>query len=201
MTFGSRAWICVHAAVALVFCFGAQSPVLGDDDRGWGLEELLQGLSHVKSATTAYTEDQYLGLLTRPLHSSGVLVYVAPGRLEKDTLTPTRNSVIIDGDTLTFRAEKGRERAMPLAGHPEIGSFIESLRSTLNGDLASLMRLYRIDFTGMANDWILTLIPSDQKVRKLVRTVRITGTDYDLRSVEITYADGDRSVMIMQSGK
>src|SRR5690348_15790951 len=125
MTSGSRIWTCLRAAVTFMFCLGAPLPALAGDERNWPLEELLQGLSRVKNATTAYTEDQYLALLTRPLHSSGALVYVAPGRLEKNTLLPNRNSVIIDGDTLILRRENGQPRTMSLAVHPEIGAFIE----------------------------------------------------------------------------
>ena len=203
MTFGSsdRA---SRLAIALILCIGwgvAGLAVKADQapqvQPSWTLEQLMLGLSKIKNATTNFIEDQYIGILTKPLHSSGVLVYVAPSRLEKDSLVPTRQSVIIDGDKLTVRQANGQTRTVTLQDHPEIGAFVESLRSTLSGDLGILSRFYDVGFTGSADHWQLTLEPSDQKVRKLVKTIRIEGSNFSLSSVEILHADGDRSVMTM----
>lgn len=203
MTFGSSDKASRLAAV-LILCIGwgvAGLPVKADEvpqaQAGWTLEQLMLGLSKIKSATTDFGEDQYIGLLTKPLHSSGVLVYVAPSRLEKDSLAPSRQSVIIDGDKLTMRQSNGQTRTVMLQDHPEIGAFVESLRSTLSGDLGSLRRFYDVAFMGSADYWQLTLEPNDQRVRKLVKTIRIDGSNFSLNSVEILHADGDRSVMTM----
>src|SRR5258706_5633691 len=157
MTFGSsdRA---SRLAIALILCIGwgvAGLAVKADQapqvQPSWTLEQLMLGLSKIKNATTNFIEDQYIGILTNPLHSSGVLVYVAPSRLEKDSLVPTRQSVIIDGDKLTVRQANGQTRTVTLQDHPEIGAFVESLRSTLSGDLGILSRFYDVGFTGSAD--------------------------------------------------
>ena len=165
--------------------------------QGWSLDELMRGLAEIKSAKTGYTEDQYIGIATRPLRSSGELVYVAPSRLEKNTTAPSAQSVVIDGDKLTVRQARGRARTMSLGEHPEIGAFIESIRSTLSGDVTTLNRYYRVGLSGDADNWQLTLEPTDEKVGKLIKVVRIGGARYELGSVEIEHVDGDRSVMTM----
>jgi outer membrane lipoprotein-sorting protein len=185
------------AVLAFVLVLGWTGASAGETSSGWSLEQLMRGLSEIKNATTDYTEDQYIGILTKPLHSSGKLVYSAPDRLEKNTLMPSPQSVVIDGDTLTMRQGNGRPRSVTLSDHPEVGAFVESLRSTLSGDLTNLNRFYHVGFTGSEDRWQLTLDPTDEKVKKLIKTVRIEGSVYSLRSVEITQADGDRSVMTM----
>ena len=163
----------------------------------WSLDQLMQALSNVKSATSEFVEDQYIGVLTRPLHASGVLVYVAPKRLEKDVLAPARQSVVIDGDTLTMHQSNGRSRSFMLQDHPEIGGFVESLRSTLSGDLIGLNRFYTVGFTSSADRWELSLAPKDEQVRKLVKSILIDGSNLSLSSVKILQADGDRTIMTL----
>lgn len=163
----------------------------------WSLDQLMRGLAEIKSATTSYTEDQFIGIATRPLRSSGELVYVAPNRLEKNTTAPSPQSIVIDGDKLTLRQGRGRSRTMNLSDHPEIGAFIESIRSTLSGDVTTLNRYYQVALMGDADHWQLTLEPSDETVSKFVKVVRIDGSQYELNSVEIVHTDGDRSAMTM----
>src|SRR6185295_19200851 len=69
---------------------------------GWDLERLMQDLAQVKVAKGRFVERKYLGILTAPLESSGTLTYVAPSRLEKHTLTPRAESLVLDGDQLTM---------------------------------------------------------------------------------------------------
>ncbi len=184
--------------VAFALCVGAGSPLLAAQPQSaWTVDRLMDGLSKIKSARSNYTEDQYIDIVKAPLHSSGELVYVAPNRLEKNTLKPTPQSIVIDGDRLTMRQGRGRPRTVMLSDHPEIGAFIESLRSTLSGDLTSLNRFYEVRFEGTEDRWRLTLEPKGDEVKKLVKTVRIEGSHYDLLSVEIVHSDGDRSVMTM----
>jgi outer membrane lipoprotein-sorting protein len=168
----------------------------GESQQAWSLEQLMRGLSEIKSATTNYTEDQYIGIATRPLRASGELVYVAPNRLEKNTTAPSPQSIVIDGDKLTMRQGR-RSRTVNLGDHPEIGTFIESIRSTMSGDVTTLNRHYQVTLTGDADNWQLELEPTDEKVGKLVDVVRIGGSRYQLDTVEIVHTDGDRSVMTM----
>jgi outer membrane lipoprotein-sorting protein len=189
-----------RAVIALLFCLAAGFPATAAEGQGaWSLDQLMKGLSEIMGASTKYTEDQYIGIATKPLRSSGELVYAAPNRIEKNRLTPSQQSVVIDGDRLTMRQAKGRARTVRLSEHPEIGAFIESIRSTLSGDVAALNRYYKVAVMGDADQWELTLEPTDDRVRNLVNVVRIGGSQYTLLSVEIVHADGDRSVMTMEN--
>ena len=54
-------------------------------------------LAQRRHGEVPYSETDYLELLDRPLKSSGVLIYDAPDHLEKRTLRPRKETVILDG--------------------------------------------------------------------------------------------------------
>jgi hypothetical protein len=73
--------------------------------------------------------------------------------------------------------------------------FVESIRSTLAGDLALLRRFYEIALEGEERKWRLTLKPIDPKMQELIREIRIGGSRSRIDSVEFFESGGDRSVM------
>jgi hypothetical protein len=172
------------------------SPAQAAAGSGWGVEQLMQQLAQVKSAKHRYTERKQLRVLTAPLDSSGILVYQAPGHLEKHTLTPRAESLSLDGDVLTME-DKGRKqrRTLMLYDYPVIWAFVESIRSTLAGDWKTLSRFYQVEFEGEAQMWRLTLVPRDAKMKAVVSDIRISGSQAAIGMIEINEASGDRSVM------
>src|SRR3954467_4074603 len=68
---------------------------------GWNVAELMRTLAQVKIAKGRFVERRDLAALTAPLRSSGTLLYVAPGHLEKHTLKPAPESLVLEGDRLT----------------------------------------------------------------------------------------------------
>jgi hypothetical protein len=164
----------------------------------WDVDQLMATLAQRKTGQAHFTETKYLAALTRPVESSGELLFTAPDRLEKRTLLPTPETMVIQADMLTV--ERGGKRyTMPLANYPELAAFIESLRGTLAGDRTVLERYYRLSMSGRASRWTLTLAPVDSRMAAIVREVRIEGSHASLDRVEIRQADGDRSVMTIRA--
>jgi hypothetical protein len=161
---------------------------------GWNVQELMLHLAAVKNARAHFIERKYLRMLKKPLVSSGTLVYAAPGRLQKDTLQPNSEHLLVDGDTLSIERE-GKDQTLQLNDYPQIGAFIEAIRGTLAGDLAALERFYIVQLDGSAEDWQLALQPRDAKMQAIVRSVRIAGSAVHVTRIDTQEADGDRSVM------
>jgi outer membrane lipoprotein-sorting protein len=163
---------------------------------GWGVEQLMQSLAQVKSARGKFVERKYLAILSAPLEFSGVLVYTAPGRLEKHILLPNPESLVLEQDRLTMENKaRNQRRTLVLQDYPVIWAFVESFRSTLAGDLQTLSRFYRIGLEGSDDQWRLLLAPSEPKMQAMVREIRISGSKNRIRTIEILEAEGDRSVM------
>ena len=156
-------------------------------------KQLMKGLGENKASRAAFVEKKYLASLDRPLESSGELIYVAPSRLEKRTIKPKPEVLIVDGGTLTIE-RNGTKRSIALASFPEIAVFTESIRATLAGDLDALTRDYRVEVDGSPSQWRLTLLPSDPKIAALVSRVTVTGRDTRVEAIEVLQADGNRSL-------
>ena len=160
----------------------------------WSVDALMHALSQNPGGKARFVERKYLALLEAPIESTGELVYKAPDRLERHAFTPKRESMVLEGNTLTLDRESGRLH-MDLRDYPDAAALIESIRSTLAGDRAALERNYRLGVSGTRAAWTLDLSPSDAKIAERLLRIRIEGHDGRIDTVEILLADGDRSVM------
>jgi outer membrane lipoprotein-sorting protein len=160
----------------------------------WGIDQLMQGMAQTRSGHASFVEHKYIAMLDQPVESSGELFYTAPDKLEKRTLKPRPESMLLDGNSLTVE-QKGKRRVLPLQNYPEVAAFIDSIRGTLAGDRAALERVYQLNLSGDEQQWMLELQPLSARMKKVVEHIRIAGDRNELRTIEIRQADGDRSVM------
>ncbi|TMG80625.1 MAG: outer membrane lipoprotein carrier protein LolA, partial [Betaproteobacteria bacterium] len=125
---------------------------LAQSDAGWGLTQLMQELRAVKSAHGKFVERKHLAVLSAPLEVSGTLAYTAPDRLEKRTEQPRVERLIVEGNRLTVEDPR-RRRSYALEDNPPVRAFVESIRSTLAGDLDTLNRFYAVRLEGERTAW------------------------------------------------
>jgi hypothetical protein len=145
-----------------------------------------------------FVEQQFVAILDHPVESSGELRYDAPDRLEKRTLLPHPEDLVLAGGVLTME-RGGHSRVLDLQRYPQIQPFIESIRATLAGDRSALERIFHVDFAGNVQRWSLTLVPLDGRLTRNVKQVQIDGSRDQLLRVEIRQADGDRSLMTLRA--
>ncbi len=163
----------------------------------WDIDQLMRGLAQTRTDHARFVEKKFIAMLDKPVESSGELFYTAPDRLEKRTLKPKPESMTVDAGTLVI--ERGRQKhRLQLQDYPELAAFIDSIRGTLAGDRKALERNYRMSLEGAAGQWTLQLLPVDEKMQAVVKRIRIAGMRYTVRSVEITQADGDSSLMLIE---
>ena len=158
------------------------------------LDQVLQLLAARRHGHVTFTEVHQLAILDRPLESSGELLYDAPDRLEKRTLTPKPEDLLLEHGVLTLR-RGSRSRVLSLRDYPQAVPFVESIRATLAGDRAALERYFTLQFSGSLGDWTLELVPWDATLSHSVQRVRIHGERDAIRSVEIRQSDGDASLL------
>lgn len=163
----------------------------------WNLEQLMQSMAQTRVSQARFVEKKTIALLDKPVESSGELFYSAPDRLEKRTLKPKPEFMVLDQGTLVI--ERGRQKhRLQLQDYPELAVFIESIRGTLAGDRKALERNYRLALEGTAAHWTLQLWPLDEKMLAVVKRIRITGVRDAMRSFEIFQTDGDSSLMLIE---
>ena len=160
----------------------------------WNIASLMGELARNPGGRAVFTEKKYIALLDRPVVSSGEMRYVAPDFLEKRTLAPKPEYMLLDKDQITV--ERGKHKfTLRLAEQPEILAFVASIRGTLSGDRAALERNYALHLAGTRDNWTLNLSPSNPRIAELVTRITIGGKRDQVFSVEYLQADGDRAVM------
>ncbi len=181
----------VFAALALMLV-----PVIGHAAE-WDIDQLMRGLAQIRSDHSSFVEKKFIAILDKPVESSGELFYTAPDHLEKRTIKPKPESMILDQGTLVI--ERGRQvHRLQSQDYPELAAFIDSIRGTLAGERKALERNYRLSLDGTAEHWTLQLLPLDEKMQAVVKRIRIAGLRDAVRSIEITQADGDSSLMLIE---
>ena len=163
------------------------------------LETLMASLARLPERHATFQEQKTLGALDRTLHSSGRLFYRRPGHLEKITLAPRPESVIVDGERLSLVSADGTSHVIDLDNQPELRALVDTLRASLSGNLATLRRLYRVSVEGSMGAWHLTLVPSDQRIAHFLRGTTIDGAGTDLREIRIVEANGDEQRMTIEA--
>lgn len=160
----------------------------------WNVEQLMQSLAATRSGHASFVEIKSIAILDKPVESSGELFYTAPDYLEKRTLKPKTESMVLDKDKLIVE-QRGKKRTLSLQNYPEVAAFVNSIRGTLAGDRKALERTYALDLAGGEKDWNLTLLPIEDKLKKVVAKISITGSGNVMQMIDILQADGDSSRM------
>jgi len=176
------------ALVVLAWLCGASSD----------LDAVMGVLAMRQHGRVEFIEQQFLAVLDHPVESSGELRYDAPDHLEKRTLLPRPENLVLAGGVLTVE-RRGRKHVLDLQRYPQIQPFVESIRATLAGDRSALERIFHVEFAGSVERWNLVLVPVDRQLARTVKQVQIDGSRDQLRRIEIRLADGDRSLMTLRA--
>ncbi len=183
------------AAVLLAGVFLAVSSHAAD----WTLPDLMNLLAQQKSGKASFVEKKYMDFLDKPLESSGELSFEAPDRLEKRTLKPRTESMLLDGDKLTIAMHEKKPLSVRLQDQPVVAAMVDSIRSTLSGDRVALEKNYAVEFSGVSAKWQLTLTPVNRAVAKIVRQIQIGGMDANIKTIRFEQTDGDRMEMAISN--
>jgi outer membrane lipoprotein-sorting protein len=186
--------LCTVLPASPAFAGEASAAAAAPTTSTWTLDRLMASLAQRKSGRATFTETKYLAIASQPIESSGELLFVAPDHLEKNTLSPKPEHLVVDGDMLTVQ-RNNHSYTIPLARYPELGAFIESIRATLSGNRPALEQTYQIALAGSDANWTLTLTPRAASMLKAVSTITLEGSGDTLRSVAIEQPGGDHSLM------
>lgn len=163
----------------------------------WDIDTLMRGLAKHEGGKAKFVETKTIALLDKPVVSSGELNYVPPARLEKRTLKPKQELMVLDGDQL--RLERGKQVfTIRLSEQPEALAFVDSLRGTLAGDKAALEKNYKLRLSGTEDKWTLDLLPDDQRIAAFVLRITFGGSRNHVDWIRYLQADGDSAVMTIE---
>ena len=194
-----RRWPLVRAA-ALIAIFttapGAHAAPAAVD----AVAELLAKFAAHPHQHARFTEQTYSRVLTRPVDASGELYFDAPDRLEKKTLTPVPEDLLVEGETVTVTRGAHR-RSFRIDEIPRLRPLLEALRATLAGDLPGLTAHFAVSSELSDSGWLLTLQPLPGAVPPLFQRLQIRGRDGRLHSLQIERERGENSLMTISAAE
>lgn len=161
------------------------------------IDQLMADLAQHKGGRAKFVEKRFMAVLDKPLMASGEMTYSPPDRLEKRTLSPKPETLVLDKDTLSVERDR-RKFTINLASRPEALAFVDSVRSTLSGNRQSLERNYALQLKGHAQQWVLTLVPTEPAIVALLQRIAVSGSRNQVRTIEYLQADGDRSELLIE---
>ena len=166
----------------------------------FNIQQLMQAFATAKPNHATFNEKKYIALLDEPVESSGKLFFSAPDHLEKRTLLPHVESLIVNGNKILI--ERGSKTYyFTTQNLPELGALINSIRGTLAGNQKVLERNFQLNLKGNMAEWTLQMVPTNKKLQNLLKHIRIAGSDNQIHSIEVLQVDGDRSYMLIQPMK
>src|ERR1700737_4156379 len=134
------------------------------------LDAVMGLLAMRQHGRVEFIEQQFLAILDHPVESSGELRYDAPDHLDKRTLLPPPENLVVAGGVLTVGRGGGRH-VLDMHRYPQIQPFVESIRATLAGDRNALERIFHVQFAGSVERWSLTLVPVDHQLARTIKQV------------------------------
>lgn len=188
-----------HLLIAATFAYSSlfASHSLADT---LNIQQLMESLAKAKPNHATFTEKKYIALLDEPVESSGELFFVAPDQLEKRTLLPQAETLLVNGNKILI--ERGNKTYyFTTQNLPELGVLINSIRGTLAGNQRALESSFHLKLTGNIDEWTLQLSPTNEKIQKLLKYIHIAGHQSQIQSIEVFQVDGDRSHMRIQPVK
>ncbi len=153
--------------------------------------DILHRIGMVTQRENHFTETRQLHALRVPLHSEGQLRFIPPDYVEKLTLSPVRDSFIMQGDTVRLQHGQNPERTISLHVSPALQVMAATIRGPLQGDVTLLQHYYTLSATGDTGRWTLTLTPRTAETAHIIRLVQMEGRNNTLDSTHLVQANGD----------
>jgi len=148
-----------------------------------------------------FIERRYSVLFRSPPEQRGTLFFKPPALLERDVVSPRREKVRIDADSVTLRTEgddgKTIERKAALATIPQLANLVLTIRATLAGDLAALRRLYFVTLKDPLPRWRVEMTPIEEPAAGGVTTITMAGDRADVQRIQFTETTGDRTELLL----
>lgn len=183
-------WPMAHAAVPAIAPTNTPPTSAPSDGEALAVD-ILHRIGLVSQRENHFTETRQLHALRAPLHSEGQLRFIPPDYVEKLTLTPVRDSFIMQGDTVRLQHGQSPERTISLHVSPVLQVMAATIRGPLQGDVTLLQHYYTLSATGDAGRWTLTLTPRTAETAHVIRLVQIEGRHNTLDSTHLVQANGD----------
>lgn len=158
------------------------------------LSAVLASFAKTEALSARFHEEKRMALLAQPMLSEGTLYYAKPRLLARHTDKPRKSSLLLRGETLSF-GDKERSESIQLSAQPSLRVLVDTFVSVLGGDMAALTRVADVRAEALPNNGFrIRVLPKDEKVKRLVRSMSFEGQGALLTRMELLDANGDTTL-------
>ena len=180
-------------------------PVANATGNNWTVKRLMQELSQVSYASLNFVETRQSMFLSTDMIIEGKIQYRAPDYIEKVTVSPMAEKIVVDGDTMLVEKlgdAKKRDAVMEtkhysIESHPVLKATVGSIRYILAGNSEMLGEYYDMVISGQCENWTLELTPRTAEISDYARKIILSGNESSILKYVTILADGDESVMTL----
>ena len=156
------------------------------------VQQIAAKLAQASGIRAQFTQTQTLSAMSRPLVSSGWLVFSRERGVIWQIDTPYKATWVIT-DTGVNQVDANGQRvktSQPQQGARGVAQVSKMMRAMLGGDLSALYSQFDVDAQGSASQWKLELKPNQPQLAQAIKGLQMEGGDY-LKTLRITLANGD----------
>lgn len=165
---------------------------------GQAFAEALDQLQDVEVLRADFRQRKQIEALSRPLISSGTILFASERGVYWQTQTPfPAVSLILPGE-IRQRNDDGTWRVTTAGDQPMIRTFTDLFLATFSGDASQLRDHFELFFSGDKRAWQLGLKPRDSQLQKAIRHIIVSGGE-NLDSVTIVETNGDSTTIELTS--
>jgi hypothetical protein len=161
------------------------------------VQATIAALAQAEHSSVDFTEIRFSAVLKEPLIVSGILGYDGPQALDRQVLSPYRETTQIREDAVTINREGEQERRFALRRVPELQGLLQAFAALLGGDYSALERNFTIAPAGTPQTWQLALTPRDTRLRKRIAQFQIDGHVKQPQCFWLLSDDASFSVMLL----
>jgi outer membrane lipoprotein-sorting protein len=164
------------------------------------LEELMATLALKKEDTARFKEQKFLKVLSKPLESEGTLYFRTPDYLEKRTLKPKKERLVVENNIVRFFDHQEEIRSLSLDAYPPLRDLLNGIRFTLLGEVAELKKYFELELRGNCGQWSLILVPKSESAMNILERIIILGEKDTIGKITLVEANGNFSIMTIEKG-
>ena len=163
----------------------------------------MHQFSRTVHAKLDFRETRNSAFIVTDLVTEGNIEYRQPDYIEKNTVSPIVERIVIDGDSMSIEkavhSRKGDDMVQiqkyPVQSHPVLAVAVASLRAMLGGNVVRIRKDFEIKLEGSRADWQLNLTPTNPEILKYFDQIVLYGNDARIQKVVSIQTDGDQSML------
>lgn len=168
----------------------AMTPVHAADS----LSAISNRLTKAPLICGSFTQSKTLEALTRPLLSTGRIVFVEGKGVLWQVLEPFPTRVLVKKETLTRWNDEGVPQTLGYGPNPIFNALSQVFLTVFTGRIERLKEAFLTESSITAEQWTLTLIPRTSALSAIIVNLRISGRTF-VDQLLIDEKRGDRTVI------